>query len=263
MTIGINGLKYEISVRKNLQTLIEQSSVPLRILDDSGGFSRNRVDLYLQNTKTDTIFPFEIKMNKNAQMGGPSIRMTEDNQIIFTEQGNSLSSSTKEQISSSITQKIDHLKIFFEKTQQLVPNTLRQNKLSVPFYTTKEAWQKLQKSGFLKSLNINIESNQKFIFDWYHNKQCYYMQIGKSGLFYLKDNPLNISVPRLNSTVNIGIRMSRSGSGTKEHPTKRRVEFRSIAKLKRFSEKSPVSLDNLTATQVLHSCLHCTGIKQS
>ena len=164
----------------------------------------------------------------------------------FTKAGEALEQDVQDMIILAIKSKEKDIRKYIKRMKQEEPKSLHDQNgdYEVPFKTTKETWAVLQKEGMLKPINTRVKYNTKFIHDWYAKKNCYYIQIGGIGMFYLKKNPLNLPIPQLNAEIEIYIRLTRSGSGgTKAYPTQRASQLRCIAQLT-AKGKSDYSLDN-------------------
>lgn len=248
--IGVGGLAYEAKVRKSvIQTLKNRAfSKDKRITlkpDSAGGFASNVVDMYLTLDGKDV--PVEIKMDKDAQMGGPSVKINKGKPYGLSKAGEDLEDDVREMIINAVKSKERPIRNYIKQMKTLEPIELHKQAgvYEVPFKTTKEAWAILQKKGLLKPINTIVKYNTKFIHDWYARKKCYYIQIGKLGMFYLQKNPLGLKIPQLKADIEIYVRLTRSGSGgTKAYPTQRSSQIRAIASLKVKGGKSPLSLDN-------------------
>jgi len=254
--VGTGGLEYEAKVRKAVNAAIKDKDLKDRVVlkpDDAGGFSSHVVDMYM--TFDGVEFAFEIKMDRNAQMGGPSVKINKGKQkYSFSAAGAALEQDVKEMIVKAVKEKEQPIRNWIKEMKKLEPLDLhaRQGDYEVPFQTTKEAWGVLQSKGLLKPINSKVIYTTKYLHDWYAKKKCFYIQIGGMGLYYLKENPLNLPVPQLNAEVEIVIRLTRAGSGgTKAYPTQRNSQIRAIANLKAKGQKSPYSLDKIADVKKL------------
>jgi len=248
--VGVGGLEYEAKVRSAVAAAIKDPDLKGRVVlkpDTAGGFASNVVDMYMSIDGKDVAF--EIKMDKNAQMGGPSVKINKNNKpYSFSAAATALEDDVKEMILDAVKEKERPIRNWIKEMKKLEPIELHaeQGDYEVPFKTTKEAWATLQAKGLLKPINSKVTYDTRYLADWYAKKGCYYMQIGGMGLFYLKKNPLNLPIPKLNAAVEIVIRLTRSGSGgTKQYPTQRNSQIRAIANLRAKGTKSPYSLDKV------------------
>jgi hypothetical protein len=248
--VGTGGLDYEDKVRKVVSKALGDKKLKKTHKlkpDDSGGFDNSVVDMYMTvEIPPSTEVPIEIKMNKDAQMGGPSVRINKgSDEYSFSKAGAALEQDVQDMIIAAIKTKEKDIRNYIKRMKQEEPLDLHQanGDFEVPFKTTKESWAVLQKEGLMKPINTVVKYNTKFIHDWYAKKKCYYIQIGGIGLFYMKKNPLNLPIPQLKADVEINIRLTRSGSGgTKAYPSQRSSQIRCIAKLK-AKGKSKYTLD--------------------
>lgn len=254
--VGTGGLVYEGKVRKAVTAAIRDKDLKSRVVlkpDDSGGFSSHVVDMYVEFDGKE--HAFEIKMNKDAQMGGPSVKINKGNTLYsFSAAGDSLEQDVRDMIVDAVKQKEQPIRNWIKEMKKLEPKDLhaQQGDYEVPFKTTKEAWAILQGKGLLKPINSKVIYDTRYLHDWYAKKKCYYMQIGGMGLYYLKENPLNLPIPQLKATVEIVIRLTRAGSGgTKAYPTQRNSQIRAIANLKAKGQKSNYSLDKVSDVKKL------------
>jgi len=251
--VGSGGLAYEAKVRKIVAKAIksDQKLKKTHTLkpDSAGGYANNVVDMYMTViVPPDQDVAFEIKMDKNAQMGGPSVRINKGgDKYSFSKSAEALEDDVKLMIIEAIDSKEKQIRKYIKRMKKEEPIELHKanGDYEVPFKTTKESWAVLQKEGLMKPINTKVNYNSKFIHDWYAKKKCYYIQIGGSGLFYMKENPLNLPIPQLTADIEIRIRLTRSGSGgNKKYPTLRSSQLRCIAGLK-AKGKSKYSLDNV------------------
>jgi len=181
----------------------------------------------------------EIKENIRAQAGGTSIR--------YIDGSFSLVKSNEDVCEDEI------YNVLYEKKNH-IDNLIEFHKSSsIPFATTKDLWIKSVEKNLLKNINTKIESKSEVIENHYVNKDTYYIHIGGKGLYYMKDDILNLGVPRLKSKVRLEIRATRNGSrlnkqGVRICNATLRMQSR-ILEL----EKSPYSLENISSITSLAS----------
>jgi len=255
--VGMGGIEYEHKVRGVVSQVIESENFKSIILkpDNAGGYANNVVDMYLNCNGID--IPIEIKMDRNAQMGGPSIRINENEEYFISDSGSELTKDIQLKMLNTTRSMEQHIRNWIKAQKELVQDMhdddpikkmiMSNPSLAMSFLTTKEIWSNLQKRGMLKPLNERFKETSSVIHDWYARKDCNYIQIGKAGLFSLLEDPLNLSkigVPQLNGEIQVRCRMTRSGGGgTKQIPNKRTGRVRCIAELK-TKNTSLLSLDN-------------------
>jgi len=189
----------------------------------------------------------EIKLNKNAQMGGTSVSYLYN--CLEMELLNDVEPEVTEMIFQAVEaqeEKLDALLRFF--AQEWDP-TIHSFPVTVP----KTIWTQAQNDGLLVNSQIQTDVN-KFLAKFYRNKGVNYIQIGKCGLFHLGRNPAKLPVPKLNGTINLEIRTARSGSrmnkglGCKVATGAIRVQARLKTK-----NVSPYTLDDVNSIKTMLS----------
>lgn len=247
-SLNLGGLEYERRVHNAMVTANIDGLVPG---DKPGaGFSAvGKGDI--EATYKGKEFNIEIKMDKNAQMGGTSIRMDVNNNEYILVKPDAVDEEVAPLFLEAAKRKADDLKkwVDFIRTQE--PLELHQKvPYTVPFgAVTKEAWSSAQKQGLLKGLNqVEKFKNANTIAKAYNRKGVYYIQIGGLGLFYLGKNPLKLPVPKYDGEVNIEFRLGPSGSKNRKLSDGTLVKvvgagYRCQGRLK-TTKKSKYSLDN-------------------
>lgn len=154
----------------------------------------------------DQIYNIEVKLDRNAQMGGSSVR--------FGPGGISLvkpmEPDTQEILTSAIASKADELNKMIGFVSKQPPVAINKKVSGFPLACTKIAWEKAASKNLL--VNTRFRHNTDFIAKHYAKKGIYYIQIGGAGLFYMAGNPANLPIPKLSGEINIEIRSARSGS---------------------------------------------------
>jgi hypothetical protein len=84
------------------------------------------------------------------------------------------------------------------------------------------------------------------VFDYYADKDTHYLQIGGSGLYYMKENPSEMNVPQFNGTLKLRIRTKKAGSETNSHGTQYNYRFTTALQVDTAPTPSPVNLDNIS-----------------
>lgn len=181
----------------------------------------------------------EVKLNKNAQMGGTSVS------YLYNGAELKLLNDVEPEVTDLIIEAVkgqqkdlDSLLRFF--AQEWDPTII-----SFPLTVPKAIWTQAQNDGLLVNSQIQTDVS-KFLAKFYRSKGVNYIQIGKSGLFHLGRNPAKLPVPQLKGNVNLEIRTARSGSRANKSLGCRVVSgaIRVQARLK-TKNKSPYSLDNV------------------
>lgn len=87
------------------------------------------------------------------------------------------------------------------------PKTPRKFTVSPKFYTPEDV--KYDYANF-KDKFVNIPGNA--VSNYYNSKETYYIQIGKSGLYYMGSDPAKIGCPQFTLGLKLRIRLKRGGS---------------------------------------------------
>jgi len=244
MSVGAGGLAYEDAVVKAIGQAARKFKGHVKIKGEeltSAGFSNVGVDLEVEVAGKN--FAVEIKQNKDAQMGGTSMRYNLETDEIYLVKPDDVDEEVQQLfIDATRSKKNDFIK-FIKRVKQLTPQSYKQKiKTTVPFGPLwLDAWRQAQKEGLLKKLNDKIAlDNTDIIAKRYNRKGVYYIQIGGAGLFYLLSNPLKLPVPKFEGEIDIELRLKLGGSGGK--PTASPT-YTVYGRLKTTIE-SPLSLDN-------------------
>jgi len=247
-TVAVGGLQYEAKVRKAVEDALRKMKTPdLKLRPDlAGGFDSTVVDMYMD--LRDKEVAIEIKMDKNAQMGGSSVKFDGQNWSLAKKGKASIDADTQELLIKAGQAKVKEYNNLMNHLKTYEPKKLHQQIKQIPFRCTKPAWEEAVRKGKLKPTNTTVKFNSTFIHDWYAGKNCYYMQIGKLGLFYLKKNPLKLPIPQLSGEIEIYMRLVRGGAsmlktGEFKGENVSTVNLRAQGKLK-LKGKSTYSLDN-------------------
>jgi hypothetical protein len=195
---NVGGIEYENLI---INSIVTANSLLANVENNSlnAGFDSTKPDLTLQ-LKNDKVH-IEIKSSPKDQMGGTSLTYSLDKGFEI----NSLENFNDD------LQKII-LKSIKEKETSIKSLLNYWNINSIPSPITKEDYTKAVKKELIKPINTKIETDITSIHNHYRKKDCYYIQIGKSGFFYLHENPLNLPIPQLNGDINLEIRVTRNGS---------------------------------------------------
>ena len=261
--VAVGGLEYEAKVRKAVSnTLKNQDFKNIKLLPDlAGGFASNVVDMYM--TINNKKIGFEIKMDKNAQMGGSSLKFDGKSWTLAEKGAANIEADTQELLIKAAEEKVKEYKKLINHLKTYEPKKLHSGINQIPFRVTKPAWEQAVAAGMLKPTNAAVKFDTTFIHNWYAGKNCYYMQIGKLGLFYLKKNPLNLPIPQLKGEIEIALRLVRGGAsmlktGEFKGENVSTVNLRAQGKLK-LKGSSPYSLDNINDCNTIFN--HILGIK--
>jgi hypothetical protein len=185
------------------------------------------------------IFDVEIKLNKNAQMGGSSVRYNKAGGINLVKQ---LEEDTESLLIKAVKSKSKELNSLLDYLAQQDPNQVNARAIKFPMTCTRDAWDSAAQAKKLVNAIVPLTAN--FIAKHYAKKGIYYIQIGGAGLFFLSENPANLPVPKLQGNVNVEIRSARSG--TKQLASGLKVVSGGIRVQGRLKTKnqSPYTLDD-------------------
>lgn len=197
---GAGGFAYEALVLK----AIKRAGVTGNITKGAGAdASRPDADIKIGRN----IYAVEVKLDRNAQMGGTSIRWTYGKRAFEFVQA--LDPLVEEMIVDALRPVVKDLKAFVDYVKKQPGN---REITGFPMAVTKTSWEKAQKNGWLAPLNTRIDHDASFVVDHYNKKGIFYVQIGGAGLFYMGSNPANLPIPALSGDISIEVRASRGGS---------------------------------------------------
>lgn len=216
MSIGAGGLEYETAVVDSVKQAIPhfQERVKFTNLNyATAGYSSVGIDLELQVNGAP--FNIEIKQNKDAQMGGTSIRYNPATDSAEIVNRDTIDDEAEPYFLNAIQSKKDAILAFLDYMRKQEPLELH-SKIPERFPisgVTKQAWTNAVKDGYLNPLNETVKFNDtSLITKAYNLKQVYYIQVGGAGLFYLNENPYDLPVPKFEGQIQIEFRLGRSGS---------------------------------------------------
>lgn len=246
-TVGDRGLVYE---KKVFDAMKSAGVEGLDVGEKPGAGFSNQGAGDIEATYNGKEFNIEIKLDKNAQMGGTSIRIDTINKTHTLVKPDAVDDDAIPFFIEAAKKQDEALKDWVNFVRKQEPLSLHAKiPYSIPFGSvTKEAWSAAQAAGYLGKMNaIQSFDSAKTIAKAYNRKKVYYIQIGKAGLFYLGSNPLDLDIPEYKGSVNIEFRLGPSGS------TPRKIEgenyrvvgagYRCQGRLK-TDIKSKYSLDN-------------------
>jgi hypothetical protein len=220
MAAGTGGLEYETSVVDAVKQTIPhfQDRVKFTNLNyATAGYSSVGIDLELQVNGAP--FNIEIKQNKDAQMGGTSIRYNPATDLAEIVNSDTIDDEAQPYFLNAIQSKKDAILAFLDYMRKQEPHELH-SKIPERFPisgVTKEAWTNAVKDGYLNPLNETVKFNDTSIITKAYNlKQVYYIQVGGAGLFYLNENPYDLPVPKFEGQIQIEFRLGRSGSKSRK-----------------------------------------------
>jgi hypothetical protein len=247
MPISVGGLEYEKKVRDAVEVASKKNKNIQLLPDATAGFNANEVDLKIRIAgKTHNI---EIKSSPDDQMGGTSLQFAAYPTLkispVLKSGQPTLDYDTYSIIIEAYKDTGNALRAFVDFFKTQAPIALHDKVNGFPMSVSKDAWELATSKGLLKPLNKKAKLDTSFIANHYKKKNCYYIQIGDAGLFYMHSNPLNLPVPKLLGEIDVEIRAARSGSKLNSTYKMETVGggIRAQARLKTKST-SPYSLDN-------------------
>jgi hypothetical protein len=215
-SVGSKGLAYE----RKVYTAMKEANVPLLDVGDrpGRGFS-NQGAGDIEARYDGKEFNIEIKLDKNAQMGGTSIRIDTKAKTHVLVKPDAVEDDAIPFFLDAAKKQDQALKDWVNFIRKQEPVEFHKNvPYRIPFGSvTKEAWMAAQRAGYLAQMNaIQRFDSARTIAKAYNRKDVYYIQIGGSGLFYLGKNPLKLDVPAFDGEINIEFRLGPSGSKTRK-----------------------------------------------
>jgi hypothetical protein len=210
MTVGSGGVEYENKVLREIKKQIKGTKgLYIKEGASTAAFSAHEPDLVLM-TKSKPI-NIEIKQDSKAQMGGTSYNYDMKTKN-FTLAGKPIDDSLDKEFKQILAGKTKDLNSLLNYVKKNDHPELAKNVKGLTLSASKGMWETLTREGYLVPLNAKIQTPINFLYEHYHKKNCYYIQIGGSGLYYLKKNPLKLPVPQLDMDFNIEIRLGRGGA---------------------------------------------------
>jgi hypothetical protein len=216
MAASTGGLEYESNVVKSVKKALPhfQERVKFTNLNyATAGYSSVGIDLELQVNGVP--FNVEIKQNKDAQMGGTSIRYNPSTDLAEIVNRDTIDDEAEPYFLNAIQSKKDAILAFLDYMRKQEPLELH-SKIPERFPisgVTKEAWKNAVNDGYLTALNETVKFNDTSIITKAYNlKQVFYIQVGGAGLFYLNENPFGLPIPKFEGQIQIEFRLGRSGS---------------------------------------------------
>jgi hypothetical protein len=227
---GARGTAYENIILKELNKLkIEGVKLITKKAKGFDSTGEGDVNIQLGNDKLN----IEVKMNALAQMGSVTLDINLNNNDFTISKGLELPKEFIDKLKSNIS----NFKEYKKAAEGIGVNTE-----SWPYKMNKAQHAFLRDKGFQKALTVSIITDQGIIEQLYNNKNVYYINIGKQGLFALGKDPLNLGVPLLESNVKLTARLVRGGDTGR---------IRLFPALIDFKEKSKYNIDNAVSNNAL------------
>lgn len=229
MSNNENGFAYENQVIKCLQ----EAQISGNIVEAAGSSSTGvDADMVLNHAR----YNLEIKLNTNAQMGGTSVKFDSIlKELTFCSPLKPELEQAVRIVAEQHKDRLSHLLCYLSGFEGSEFD-------SFPLTCDKETWESAKENKLL--VNSKIPFDAEFIWEHYAKKNTDYIQIGGSGLFYLKNNPANLPIPQLMGELVVEMRTGRSGS--KKHKSGKKRVGAGIRLQGRLKTKnvSPYTLDD-------------------
>ena len=211
MTVGAGGVEYENTVLRVIKPQIKKiPKMSLKPSASTAAFAATEPDLVLlYNGKQVNI---EIKQDAKAQMGGGSYNYDMKTKKFSLSAKTVIDPSIDSKIKEILESKAPELDHLLKHAKKKDTKVLSEQISGLPLKAAKTVWEELTMRGFLIPLNSKIAVPYTFLHDHYAKKNCFYIQIGGAGLFYLKKNPLKLPIPQLKVPMAIELRVGRAGS---------------------------------------------------
>ncbi len=222
------GYKYEEKIFNlcNQYGIVPKDFVP-------PGPTPNKPDLILMIK--NALYNVELKLNKNAQMGGSSVKYIDNKFSIIGDY----------KLSNSFIKRIEDKKLELDEFLGFL------DKKCIPTTTTKENWIQAKEDGLIKKMNLNLTDSFNFMAQHYNNKDTYYVQIGGKGLYYLGKNPASLPVPELITDSYLQVRLLRGASNKRTGIVS--VALRFQGKIKRIKKESNLNLEDIETLKLIKS----------
>jgi hypothetical protein len=211
MSVGAGGVEYENKVLRTIKPQIPKiKGLKLKEGSSTAAYAATEPDLVLLLNGIQ--INIEIKQDSKAQMGGGSYNYDMKTKKFKLSAKTVIDPAIDVKLQETLETKTKDLNKLLNYVKQNDAKLLSENVKGLPLTAAKNMWEELTSEKFLVPLNAKETVPYSFLHDHYAKKNCYYIQIGGSGLFYLKSNPLNLPIPQLKIPMAIELRLGRAGS---------------------------------------------------
>ena len=211
MTVGAGGVEYENEVLRALKPQIKLlPNIEIKQGTSTAAYASMEPDLQL--VIFGRSFNIEIKQDDGAQMGGGSFNYDMKTKRFFLSDKTKMDKIVEQKIIEVLNDKRVDLQKALDYAKKNERSLLSKDIKGLPLRASKDVWEQMVKLKFLVPLNGKVATDMDFLYDHYEHKNCFYIQIGGAGLFYLKRNPLNLPIPQLKSKFVVELRLGRAGS---------------------------------------------------
>ena len=151
-----------------------------------------------------------------------------------------------------ITDLYDYMGVFKEITPSFIPKNANHKNLDNWSQIKKKqisfAEKKFDQSNFEKN---NIPCNKEILFDYYAIRDCYYIQIDKSGFYHMKKDIFNLGTDQFDGEVSLRLRAKsiHNHDPKTSKPTPWWYSFYAVMKLSKSPKLSKYDLDSSSNRQ--------------
>lgn len=220
MTVGTKGKEYELLVHRKVSAAVTGLN-NIGVEPATAGFGSFGADLELN------LFGYklgiEIKLDNKAQMGGGSYNYTNaktlDKSKFYQSDRTHIDEIMEEKFQDMLEQKKSPLRKLLTHAKNNEKPVVAAKVSGLPLTVRQQFWEKnIKNEGYLRPLNMKTLVPLDFMLDHYDKKGIQYIQIGGSGFFYLKNNPLDLPIPKLTSQLYVEFRLGPAGSKRTNYP---------------------------------------------
>jgi len=244
-----NGIVYEEITSSDIKKYAKELGLDLKVLSNkSAGYDSTKPDIQIKAKREigdDVIVNLEVKKDKYARFGSVTFRFNFENfdkpkiEIVQNRKIVKPGEIQNEEVFTSIlNEAIPYIKEILTTINEIEGTNYNSFPLGSKIKST--TFQKLkQTSAFASLKSIQKGLNSSVIAQHYNKKGNYYIQIGKSGLYYLGEDVYNTGVPRLDVVFSGSINLKRSG--IKDGMTT--ISLRSEPKIKKAGQLKKSNID--------------------
>ena len=244
-----NGIVYEEITSNDIKIYAKELGLDLKVLDNnSAGYDSTKPDIQIKAKRDigdNIIVNLEVKKDKYARFGSVTFRFNFDNidkpkiEIVQNRKIVKPGEIQNEEVFMSIlNEATPYIKEILNTINEIEGTSYNSFPLGSKIKAT--TFEKLkQTNAFANLKSIQKGLNSSVIAQHYNKKGNYYIQIGKSGLYYLGEDVYNIGVPRLDVVFSGSINLKRSG--IKDGMTT--ISLRSEPKIKKAGQLKKSNID--------------------
>lgn len=244
-----NGIVYEEITSTDIKRYAKELGLDLKVLDNkSAGYDSTKPDIQIKIKRDigdDVIVNLEVKKDKYAKFGSVTFRFNFENidkpkvEIVQNRKIVKPGEIQNEEVFMSIlNEATPYIKEILNTINQIEGTSYNSFPLGSKIKAT--TFEKIKQTDAFKNLRLIQKGlNSSVISQHYNKKSNYYIQIGKSGLYYLGEDIYNTGVPELNVVFSGSINLKRSG--IKDGLTT--ISLRSEPKIKKAGQLKKSNID--------------------